>query len=143
MVAIFAVRSMLLPWLPSVKNGQVPFIGQSGYALWEDPSWMVGEAAMTVRQMKPDSVFFVDWGWLYVYYYAAHIQEGRTDLRFIEATPRSDVPGLPESVIEFIEVNVNAHPIYFSQPVWEIERAGFDFKRREIWFSTFFEVVRP
>jgi hypothetical protein len=143
LVIIYAVGSVLRPWLPAVKEGRTPFIGEQGYALWEDPSWMVGEAQMTVRQMKRDAVFFVDWNWLYVYYYAAHIKEGRMDLRFIEASPRSDVPGLPQSVIAFIEEYIDSRPIYFSRPIREVEQAGFEFQRREIWFTDFYKVARP
>jgi hypothetical protein len=121
----------------------VPFIGQDKYLLWEDPALMDGKAAMTIEQMKPDSVFFIDWNRLYVYYYAAHIEKGRMDLRFIEASPRSDVPGLPHSVIEFIEENIDSRPIYFSEPFREIQQAGFEYQRREIWFNTFYEAVRP
>ena len=121
----------------------MPFIGEEGYTLWEDPTWMLKEASITVAQMKPNSVFFVDWGWLYVYYYAAQIDGDRQDLRFIEASPRSDVPGLPYSVIEFVEEHIDSRPIYFSEPILEIEQAGFEFQPREIWFTTFYEVVRP
>lgn len=143
LVIFFAVRSMLVPWMPAIQDGVLPFIGEEGYALWEDPSWMVEEASMTVEQMKADLVFFVDWGWLYVYYYAAHIEQGRTDLRFIEASPRSDVPGLPQSVIEFIEANIDFRPIYFSNKVGEVEQAGYKFHSRKIWNTIFYEVVRP
>jgi hypothetical protein len=143
LIILFVTRNMLLPWLPAIKESQVPFIGEEGYVLWEDPSQMYREASMTVAKMKPDSVFFVDWGWLYMYYYAAQIDADRLDLRFIEAAPRSDVPGLPISVIEFVEENIDSRPIYFSSPIPEIEQAGFDFQRREIWSRTFYEVVNP
>jgi hypothetical protein len=49
LVVVYAVWGMLMPRLPAVNEGRVPFIGQEGYAIWEDPSWMVSEAAMTVR----------------------------------------------------------------------------------------------
>ncbi len=139
----FAVWPILSPRLPTVRNGQVPFIGQEGYPLWDDLSWMGDQAGMTVNQMKPNSVFFVDWNWLYIYYYAAHIENDRTDLRFIETSPRSDQPGLPDSVIEFVEKNIDSKPIYFSTPLKEIEQAGYEFTRREIWFTTFYKVSRP
>jgi hypothetical protein len=142
-VIIISVGSMLNPWLPAVKEGRLPFIGQPGYALWEDPSWMVDKAVQTIQQMKPNSVYFVDWNWLYIYYYAAHIENKRMDLRFIEANPRSDVPGLPDSVITFIEENIDTRPIYFSEPLPEVVQAGFDFQRSEIGFTYFYQVVRP
>ena len=143
LVIYFAVWQILSPRLPAVRNGQVPFVGHEGYPLWDDLSWMGDQAGMAVNQMKANSIFFVDWNWLYVYYYAAHIENDRTDLRFIEASPRSDLPGLPDSVIEFVEDNINSKPIYFSAPLKEIEQAGFELNRREIWFTTFYKVSRP
>jgi hypothetical protein len=134
---------MLVPWLPAIKDGVVPFIGEEGYLLWEDPTPIAEIASMRVKQMEPDSIFFIDWYWLYVYYYVAHVEGERQDLRFIEASPRSDEPGLPHSVIEFINEYVDTRPIYFAQPIPEVEQAGYEFRRREIWFTNFYQVVRP
>jgi hypothetical protein len=142
-ILIFSIASMLVPWLPVIKDGVVPFIGEEGYLLLEDPTPMAEIASMRVKQMKPDSVFFIDWYWLYVYYYAAHVEGERQDLRFIEASPRSDKPGLPHSVIEFINEYIDTRPIYFAQPIREVEQAGYEFRRREIWFTNFYQVVRP
>ncbi len=130
------------PRLPAVWAGEVPFVGESRYLLQEDVSPMVKIAANTVEQMKPNAVVFIDWNWLYVYYYAAHIEQGRTDLRFIEAAPRADRPGLPRSVIDFIAANIDERPIYFSHPFPEVEAAGFRYQRTEIWYTTFFKVAR-
>jgi len=142
LIIVFSLGGMLVPRMPAIREGQVPFIGEEGYLLWEDPAAISGIASMTVAQMKPESVFFVDWLWLYVYYYAAHVEGERLDLRFIEPNPRSDVPGLPHSVIEFIDANIDTRPIYFSRPNHQVERAGFEFERRRIWSTNFFQVVR-
>ena len=96
-----------------------------------------------VEQMKPNTVVFMDWYWLYTYYYIAHVELGRTDLRFIEPTPRADKWGLPDSVIDFIQANIDSRPIYFSQPFAEMEAAGFKFYPTEIWFTPFYKVMRP
>jgi hypothetical protein len=140
---LFAVGSVLTPRLPAVQRGEVPFIGEESYLLWEDPASMINGISHTVEKMKPNAIVFMDWNWLYTYYYIAHIEQGRTDLRFIEPSPRADVPGLPHSVIEFIDANIETRPIYFSRPFAEVEAAGFTFQRAEIWYTTFYKVVRP
>ena len=44
------------------------------------------------RGMEQDAIVFIDWNRLYPFYYAAHIEGGRPDLRFIEAMPRAESP---------------------------------------------------
>jgi len=143
LITVFAVGLILSPRWPAVQHGEVPFIGEEKYLLGEVPTAMVRRISHTVEQMKPNSVIFMDWNWLYTYYYVAHIEQGRTDLRFIETSPRSDVPGLPQSVIEFVEANIETRPIYFSRPIPDVESAGFEFQRAEIWYDTFYKVIRP
>jgi len=143
LVILFGVGSILKPHWPAVKSGEIPFIAKENFILWEDPTPMAKEAFNTVEQIPPNAVVFIDWNRLYVYYYAAHIQQNRTDLRFIEASPRSDTSVLPVSVIAFIDENIDLRPIYFSQPYAEVEAAGFEYRRANIWFSTFYRVIRP
>lgn len=143
LIILFSMKSLLIPRWASVQRGEVPFIGDENYLLWEDPADMARVASHTVEQMKPNAIVFVDWSWLYIYYYVAHIEQGRMDLRFIEPSPRADKPGLPHSVLEFIEQNIDSRPIYFASPFAEVEAAGFDFQRAEIWYTTFYRVVRP
>jgi hypothetical protein len=143
LVTLFAVGSLLAPQLPSIRQGEVPFMGAENYLLWEDPVPMLRMVSNTVEQMNPNAIVFMDWNWLYPYYYAAHIEQGRMDLRFVETTPRADVPGLPASVIEFIAANIDTRPIYFSRPFDEVRAAGFEFRRTEIWYITFYQVVLP
>ena len=71
---------------------------------------------------------FIDWNRLYPFYYAAHIEGGRPDLRFIEATPRAESPGLALSVIEFVRSHIGEQPIYSVNRIGELERAGFTFR---------------
>jgi hypothetical protein len=143
LIIILSAGLSISPRLPALQKGAVPFIGEPGFLIQEDPSPMARTAYRTVEQMKPDSIVFLDWGSLYLYYYVAHIEQGRTDLRFIEPSPRADVPGLPNSVIEFIEANLDSRPIYFAFPFHEVEAAGFQFRRVQIWYTTFHQVYRP
>ena len=83
---------------------------------------------------------FLDWNELYTYYYAAHLEQGRLDSRFIEAAPRADRPGLPMSTIELIRQNIATHPIVFTRAWPEVERSGYRFQTREIRFVRFYQV---
>jgi hypothetical protein len=95
-----------------------------------------------VDQLPPDAIVFADWNPLYMYIYAAYIDQGRLDLRFIEPAPRADKPGLPDSAIEFIDANIATHPIFFTQTRPEVERAGYRFRQRAMWSTVLYEVVR-
>jgi hypothetical protein len=140
---LFSVWILLAPRWSSVQRGEIPFIGEENYLLWEDPAPTNRIITRTVEQMKPHTVVFMDWYWLYTYYYIAHVEQGRTDLRFIEPAPRADKWGLPESVIDFIEANIDSRPIYFTYPIDEVEAAGYELRRTEIWFTTFYKVMQP
>jgi len=91
-------------------------------------------ATDTVLPLEPNAIVFTNWVWLYLYYYAAHVEQGRTDLRFVETYPWSEKWGLARSVPEFVQANFQNHPIYFSQRIGEIEAIGFTL--RPVTFGT-------
>jgi hypothetical protein len=125
---------------PAVHAGSVPFANIPTYPVNSDTETTTRIARRVTEQLPPNAIVFIDWNRLYAYYYAAQIEQHRADLRFIEAAPRSDRFGLPASTIEFIRANIATHPILFFQPYVEVEQAGFSFRTREIWFSTFYQV---
>jgi len=84
-------------------------------------------ATATVLDLPEGSVVFTDWDMLYPLYYAAHIEQGRTDLTFIETFPRDDVGGLADSVVDYVEAQLPHRPVFFSERVPEIGEAGFAF----------------
>jgi Protein of unknown function (DUF2723) len=130
----------LMPYWPAVRAGALPFVDAEGYVVTGETASNYSIVRRVVEQLPPDAIVFVDWNQLYTYYYAAHVEQGRLDLRFIETTPRADQPGLPASVIEFIGQNIGAQPIFFTQPWPEVERAGYRFQAREIGFVRFYQV---
>ncbi len=120
-----SVWPVLAPHWEAVWDGEVPFAGERAYPYDRNVDALHHTAMATVSQLEPNAIVFTDWYWLYPYYYAAHIELGRTDLQFIETAPRNDKGGLASSVVEFVREKIEAHPIYFAQRVQEIERAGF------------------
>jgi hypothetical protein len=125
---VIAVQPVLSPRLPAVAKGEAPFLGAREYLVNSGTRGLRTEAANTVKALDQDAIVFIDWNRLYPFYYAAHIDGGRPDLRFIEARPRAESPGLALSAIEFVRSHVGEQPIYSVNRIGELERAGFAFQ---------------
>jgi len=128
------------PRLDAVKKGRAPFINAAEYLVDDSSELVYKAAARVVPLLDKDAIVFVDWRNLYPYYYAAHIEQQRTDLRFVEMYTHTDTPGLPESVIEFIRSEIDSHPIYFSDRVAALEKAGFELRPIYFGFLRFYKV---
>ena len=138
-----AIGLTLRLYVPDVIAGRTPFIGAEGYLIDRNTE-RVGRVARTVvERLEPDAVVFTDWYWLYPYYYAAHIELGRTRMQFIETYSRSDKPGLADSIVQFVQANFPDRPIYFSQPVREIEMAGFTYRSVSTVAGQLFKLASP
>jgi hypothetical protein len=127
-VALVAVGLTVRPYVPDIIAGRMPFIGAEGYLVDRNTERAGRVALSVVERLEPDAIVFTDWYWLYPYYYAAHIELGRTGMQFVETYSRSDKPGLADSIVEFVQANYPDRPIYFSQRVQEIEMAGFTYR---------------
>lgn len=127
-VALVAVGLTVHPYVPDVVAGRTPFIGVEGYLIDRNTERVGRVARSVVERLEPNAIVFTDWYWLYPYYYAAHIELGRTGMQFIETYSRSDKPGLADSIVQYVQANYPDRPIYFSQRVREIEMAGFTYR---------------
>jgi hypothetical protein len=130
-VTLAGIVPMVNPYRSAIWDSKVPFLGAKEYLVNRGTEGMHRTAVETVRELDRDAIVFTDWNWLYLYYYAAHVEQGRTDLRFIETYPRAEIRGLVRSVPEFVLDNFAGHPIYFSQPVQEI--TDMSFTLRPVW----------
>jgi hypothetical protein len=111
----------------AVVEGEAPFDFQA-YNLRE----LHPTVTALVQALDQDAIVFTDWGMLYPLYYAAHIEQGRTDLVFIETFPHSETGGLAPSLLDYVAVHLPYHPIFFSEPISDITRAGYKFSPRRI-----------
>ena len=123
-----ALWPVLAPHMPAVARGEAPFLVAREYPANTTTRYLRAEMAGVVRELEENAIVFVDWGRLYPLYYAAHIDAGRRDLKFIEARPRSESSALADSVIEFVAARVDRRPIYSLNRLVELERAGFSFR---------------
>jgi hypothetical protein len=114
--------------LPAVVKGEPPFLTAREYPVNAGTRYLRPEMASIVKELEADAIVFVDWNRLYPLYYAAQVDADRFDLQFIEAKPRSEAPGLADSVIEFVAARVDHRPIYSINRLNELERAGFTFQ---------------
>jgi hypothetical protein len=129
-VAVLAVGvwPVFAPRLEMVRAGSPDFPADdrfNGYPA--DDYGMTGvhrEATAFVGRLGPGAIVFTDWYWAYPFYYAAHIEQGRTDLTFLETIPQMENSRLPESFIPYIRERLPQHPIYFSERRPELARAG-------------------
>ncbi len=144
-VALIGIVPLLSPQLTAVRDGKPAFMEVRDFLVKPNLAGLRQTAADTVRPLEPNAIVFTDWNWLYLYYYAAHVEQGRTDLRFVETYPRAEKRGLARSVPEFVQANFQEHPIYFSQRVGEIEGLGFTLRSVTIGPTRLYKVeyIRP
>ncbi len=70
-------------------------------------------AVQRLQGIPQGAILVLDWRTLYAACYLAHVEQGRTDLRFIEATPYGGSGGLAQSLIEELQEALRAgHAVY-------------------------------
>lgn len=95
------------------------------------------ETEKILNGLPDDSIVFTDWDRVYDFYYVTHILQGRTQMDFHEAYPQEGVTQFAASAIAYIEANIDARPIYFSERPsqlaarYKITRAGSELFRIE------------
>jgi 4-amino-4-deoxy-L-arabinose transferase-like glycosyltransferase len=142
-IMVVAIMPVLSPYLNAVKMGKVPFMGVKGYLVDGNTETNYKLIAHTIRYLDQNVILLANWDQLYEYWYAAHIEQPRKDLRFIEMNPFHEPPGLPQSTVEFIRANIDAHPIYLWTSSPEVERAGFKLRPVYADFVRFYQVEKP
>ncbi len=83
--------------------------------LFTSPDTRRLEAERIIEQVEDNAIIFTDWDRLYNFYYAAYIMQKRTGMDFHETYPQDDVSRLSESTLAYIESNIDARPVYFSE----------------------------
>ena len=95
------------------------------------------ETEKILNGLPDDSIVFTDWDHAYDFYYVAHVLHGRTEMDFHETYPQEGITQFAASAIAYIEANIDARPIYFSERPsqlaarYKITRAGSELFRIE------------
>ena len=80
-----------------------------------DPQAVHREAQSLVDAIEDNAIVFTSWDLLFPCYYVAHIEQGRISMDFHETYPQEGVTHLAESTLAYIEDNIDARPIYFTE----------------------------
>lgn len=137
------VLPILTPHWKAVQQGKLPFLSDSSYVVDSNFNLSYKQVSLVVKDLKPNAIMFQNWDVLFPYWYAADIEQGRTDLRFIEQDPYHKSSGFPASTIDFIRANVGKHPIYLADYQSEVQQAGFKLIPVSIDFAQFYKVEKP
>jgi 4-amino-4-deoxy-L-arabinose transferase-like glycosyltransferase len=142
-VLYVGVLPILTPRWKAVQQGKLPFLGDQGYVVDNSFDLRYKQLSRIVQKLEPNAIVFLNWDVLFPYWYAADIEQERTDLRFIEQNPYHESPGLPASTIGFIRANIGQHPIYMADRQPEVAQAGFKLRPVDINFIRFYKVEKP
>jgi hypothetical protein len=121
-----SIGSITLHWKERIPPGLEDW--ESYY--YRFPEQRRFEAEAIVNDIEDNAIVFTDWDRAYGFYYVARVLQGRTEMDFHETYPQEGVTQLTDSAIEYIEANINARPIYFSErpsqlmTKYKITRAG-------------------
>ena len=142
-ILYIGVLPILTPHWKAVQQGKLPFLSNPSYIVDSSFNLSYKQVSLIVKDLEPNAILFQEWSVLYPYWYAANIEQGRADLRFIEQNPYHQSPGFPASTIDFIRANVGEHPIYLAAYQSEVKQAGFKLTPVSIHFALFYKVEKP
>ncbi len=123
-VFIFAIYPTFQPQQEAVVAGNVPFAFDE-YPVYNETLLPIARA--TVLDLPDNSIVFTDWDMMWPYYYAAVVENGRTDLTFIETYPADDQDAVAASVLEYVATHIADQPIYFTEREPALQEAGYQF----------------
>jgi hypothetical protein len=84
-----------------------------------------------VHELEDDALLLTEWALLYPFYYVAHVEQGRTEMRFVQTYPAIGQSRLATTAVDFIRDEIERRPIYVSEPLPEIaEEYHFEPVRR-------------
>jgi len=98
-----------------------------------------------VDGLEPDAVVFTGWCMLYPYYYVGHVEQGRTDLTFIQDYPQAYHFALADSALEYIERlkrESPRRPVYVTDANHEVTRR-FEIERVRLGTTTLYRLGKP
>lgn len=98
--------------------------------------------AENVRQLPPDALVLTDWGQLYPSYYAAVVEQGRGDLRFLETYPYATKRPLADTLIDYVKAQMaQGRPVYSEREIPEMRRGGLSMRETVIGTRRVFQIV--
>jgi hypothetical protein len=140
---LLCIWPMVQPQWDAVREGNAPFLAVDDYLVKRDTVAFSRIAPQVTAELEPNAIVFTNWNWLYPYYYAAHIGQGKTGIQFIETYPRAEVSGLAPSLLDFVDANIAERPIYTTEQDSAFIRAGYRTRAVQMGPMLFYRIERP
>ncbi|HQU38206.1 MAG TPA: hypothetical protein PLR65_16600, partial [Anaerolineales bacterium] len=103
----------------AIEKGFTTFIRDNHVYPVFAPDKAIREAKRIINNVEDNAIVFTNWDKLYSYIYTAQIEEGKMNISFHEVLDEGDQI-LPTTMIEYIDANIDARPIYFAIDVPEL-----------------------
>jgi hypothetical protein len=125
LLAVACLFPLLQPRWSAVAAGSNPFQGERDYLVDARSRSVAATAAQVTADLEPDAIVLTNWYWLFPYYYSAHLQQDKLEMRFVETYPRADTSGIAASLLAYIDANIDQHPIYIDEMDGAFIAAGY------------------
>ena len=139
-VLLLAVQPVYAQRLEALRAGEMRFeyMGLPGNKQLEQQHRVISS---NVKALDENAIVLMGWTDLFRYYYAAEVEQGRKDLRFIEAYPRADKEGMAGSLFTFLKEQIQqGHPVYALERYDDLQRGGFRLRMKAVGFSQMYQV---
>jgi hypothetical protein len=122
---VLAIWPTVEPHCDALRAGHVPSFPFGPYPVGDDLELSYQLIGLEIRKLRPDALVFAEWRFLYPYYYIAYLEQGRTDLTFLEEKPYRPGQQQESSMLEYVETHIAERPVYFEHCLEELVDAGY------------------
>jgi hypothetical protein len=133
-VAATLIGAVLWPALPTVAASlqarRITMLDGSDFAWYPypvlEPEAPRGRGLQLAALVEDDALVYVDWGTVFVLYYVAHIEQGRTGITVHEWFDPGDDQAVQAQLIATVERSIAERPVYLNHiPPSLADRYGF------------------
>jgi 4-amino-4-deoxy-L-arabinose transferase-like glycosyltransferase len=121
LVVVLAAWPVFQPYQQAFAAGEVPFDFDE-YPVYDESVHL--RAAALVANLPEAAIVFTDWDMMWPYYHTAYLENGRSDLIFIETFPDDSGDGIADSMAVYVADHINDHPIFFEERISQLEQTG-------------------
>ncbi len=81
---------------------------------YQSPGAYKFKSEKIIEPLEDNAIVFTNWSKLYGLYYAAIVVHGKTGMDFHQTYPQEDAYRIADSLIDYIEANIDSRPVYFT-----------------------------
>jgi hypothetical protein len=109
---------------PALRDGRVPTFPFKPYPVGDGLAQEHMRIRLVVARLEQGALLFAEWRRLYPYYYVAHLESDRTDLRFAELKPHRVGESDERSMIAYVRGQATERVVYLEHCPPELTDAG-------------------